>query len=164
MSDINPYAAPESSGMHATDAEQTVGGRAVASQNRRFVNFLIDNVIVRILAFMGGLAVGASMAAASGGQIPPSELWKVEAVGMLVGLVIVLLYYVLMEAVFGVTIGKLVTGTKVLSSDGNSPGIGQIVGRSFARMIPFEPFSFVFGDKTTGWHDSLSGTRVVMNR
>jgi hypothetical protein len=34
------------------------------------------------------------------------------------------------------------------------------LGRSAARSIPFEPFSFL-GGQPTGWHDRLSETRVV---
>ena len=73
-----------------------------------------------------------------------------------------LIYYVPQEAFWGRTIGKLITGTRVVSEDGGPASFGQVVGRTFARMIPFEPFSF-FGSTASGWHDSLSHTRVVQN-
>ena len=87
-----------------------------------------------------------------------------RVVGTILGIAILALYFIVMEGIFGVTIGKLLTGTRVVNAKGGKPSFGQIVGRSFARMIPFEPFSFLFGDNTTGWHDSLSGTRVIRNR
>ena len=67
-----------------------------------------------------------------------------------------------MEAVFQRTIGKLVTGTRVVTTDGNVPGFGKVLGRSLARVIPFEVLSFL-GAIPIGWHDKLSGTRVVQN-
>jgi uncharacterized RDD family membrane protein YckC len=69
-----------------------------------------------------------------------------------------------MEVAFGATVGKLITGTRVVSADGGSARAGQVIGRTFARIIPFEPLSFLVGDTTTGWHDSLSGTKVVDTR
>ncbi|MCA9066572.1 MAG: RDD family protein, partial [Planctomycetaceae bacterium] len=74
------------------------------------------------------------------------------------------LYYVFMEAVFQRSLGKLVTGTMVVAADGSRPSFGKILGRSFARIIPFEAFSFLGSKTPTGWHDTLSGTRVVKTR
>ena len=80
---------------------------------------------------------------------------RVERFGSIfaVGLVYVfsflipLTYYFGMEAVFGKTVGKLITGTKVVSETGGRPSIGQFLGRSFVRLVPFEAFSFL-GDST----------------
>ena len=58
-------------------------------------------------------------------------------------------YYVILEASFGWTIGKLVTGTRVVRFDGDKPHFPQILGRTFARFIPFEPFSVLFGGSAT---------------
>ena len=77
------------------------------------------------------------------------------------GLLAIVAYFVICETAFQRTIGKLVTGTIVVNEFGGRPCFKQIVGRSFARFIPFEPLSF-FGKEPVGWHDSLSGTRVVM--
>jgi uncharacterized RDD family membrane protein YckC len=76
---------------------------------------------------------------------------------------LMLIYYVPFEFITGRTLRKLVTGTKVVAADGKNVTLGKIIGRTFARFIPFEAFSF-FGKQTIGWHDSLSGTRVVKCR
>ena len=102
------------------------------------------------------------MVAQNGGAMTPEQEAMLNLVGFLLGLIVVLGYYVIMEAAFQKTIGKMLTGTHVVTADGNVPSFGQIVGRSFARMIPFEPLSF-FGKTPTGWHDRLSGTRVIRN-
>lgn len=69
-------------------------------------------------------------------------------------------YYVVFEALLGKTIGKMVTKTKVVNMEGGKPSFLQIVVRSLVRFIPFEPFSFLGAD-ATGWHDTMSDTRVI---
>ncbi|HWB33836.1 MAG TPA: RDD family protein [Candidatus Paceibacterota bacterium] len=72
-----------------------------------------------------------------------------------------ILYYVLFESIWQRTLGKWITNTKVVKLDGTKPGFWRIVGRSLLRLVPFEAFSFVFGEHPFGWHDRLSGTMVV---
>ena len=163
MSEHNPFAPPDDLAATAP-AEETLGGAPIATQGRRLATFLIDSVIIRILATIAGFAIGFMYAANRGGPVPQSEMVTLQLMGAAAGLTVTVLYFILLEAALGITIGKLITGTRVVNADGGDAGFGQIVGRSFARMIPFEPLSFLFGDKTTGWHDSLSGTRVVYTR
>ncbi len=74
-----------------------------------------------------------------------------------------LFYYIGLESLFGRTVGKLVTGTIVVNELGSKASFGQIIGRSFARLIPFEAFSFL-GSTGRGWHDSLPKTYVIKCR
>ena len=117
----------------------------------RLLNFLIDTFLSRFVATMVAIVV---LRAAGPGDAT-AVLSVVIVLGGMVG------YYVVFEGIFGWTVGKLVTGTRVIRADGNKPNVPQIIGRTFARFIPFEPFSVLFG---RGWHDSLSGTRVVKVR
>jgi uncharacterized RDD family membrane protein YckC len=87
-----------------------------------------------------------------------------EAVIAVVALLAFFAYYIVLEAAFGWTIAKLITGTRVVRIDGTKPTFPQALGRTFARFIPFEPFSVLFSDSKLGWHDSLSNTRVVKVR
>ena len=59
---------------------------------------------------------------------------------------------------FNTTPGKCATNTVIVNEAGNRPNFGQILGRTFARLIPFDALSFF---SARGWHDSLSGTYVV---
>jgi uncharacterized RDD family membrane protein YckC len=71
-------------------------------------------------------------------------------------------YYGVPEHLWGKSFGKLITRTFVMSTDGGRPSGAQIFRRTLCRFIPFEPFSILFGGEyPVGWHDSLSGTRVV---
>ncbi|MDF3067610.1 MAG: hypothetical protein K0R38_3211 [Polyangiaceae bacterium] len=69
-------------------------------------------------------------------------------------------YYLVLEGLFQVTPGKLVTRTRVVDCNGHKPTLFQIFVRSLCRFVPFEPLSF-FGRSKSGWHDRWSDTRVV---
>jgi uncharacterized RDD family membrane protein YckC len=56
-----------------------------------------------------------------------------------------LIYYVAQEALWSRTLGKLITGTKVVNEDGSKLTFGRALGRTLCRLIPFEPLSFLGG-------------------
>jgi hypothetical protein len=49
----------------------------------------------------------------------------------------------------------------VVDEYGEKPTFSQIVGRSFARIVPFEVFSCL---GATGWHDDWSKTYVIRKK
>lgn len=69
-------------------------------------------------------------------------------------------YYLILEGMFNTSIGKCITNTMIVDDTGTKPRFAQVIGRTFCRYIPFEPFSF-FSRNGRGWHDSMSGTFVV---
>ena len=73
------------------------------------------------------------------------------------------LYYTVFEAAAGRTLGKFVTGTKVVDQYGNKPSTKDAFLRSLSRFVPFEPFSFL-GNTARGWHDTWTNTYVVNAR
>lgn len=154
----NPYAAPEA--LPETLQTPGIGGMPYASQNKRLLNFIIDSILLRVVITAVAFAAGATIAA---GNLQVSELaLNIFAYGL--AFFVYFAYFILLEGAAGITIGKLLTGTRVIDAAGGPPKFGQILGRTASRIIPFEPLSFLVGDKTTGWHDSLSGTRVVDTR
>lgn len=166
MSD-NPYTSPVSEPLPASVVPQAAGELPIASQGKRFLNLLIDNAVTYVLSMMVGFVVGVIYgirAAMSGGGVTADDEFTMQIIGTLVGLLVTIGYYLAMEALFQRTVAKWITGTCVVSAQGGRPSFGQIVGRSFARLIPFEPFSFLGRQQPVGWHDSLSGTRVVRTR
>jgi uncharacterized RDD family membrane protein YckC len=82
-------------------------------------------------------------------------------VSSIVALLLNVLYFVIFEGILQKTPAKYITKTKVVMRDGSKPPLKNIIGRSFARLIPFDQFSFLFGANPVGWHDSLSKTMVV---
>src|SRR5690606_1965964 len=78
----------------------------------------------------------------------------------ILGAVILIIYYSIMEPIFGRSLGKTVTRTIVVTEYGSDPDSGTILRRTFCRLIPFNHFSFL-GNPSRGWHDSISDTYVV---
>jgi uncharacterized RDD family membrane protein YckC len=153
MSVQNPYEAPR--------AELDTGPRLdqpellpTAGRGARFLNFVIDGIISRIAATL----FAGVLAGAFGREDHMPLLVLPFVVFVFFG------YYVFQEWAFGWTLAKLITGTRVVRLDGNKPKLPQTIGRTLARVIPFEPLSVLFSDSKLGWHDSLSNTRVVRVR
>ena len=126
---------------------------------------LIDSFLIQVVSGGAGFVMGMAYAINAGGQITPQQQASLQLWATLVGFLIFFFYYIILEYTTGRTIAKFVTGTRVVTENGESPSLGQVIGRSFARYIPFEPFSF-FGNKgyPIGWHDSLPKTRVIKTR
>lgn len=142
----NPYAPPRDEGASRARGRKRKGYRD-ASKARRFANFVIDTFAMALLALVLIERV--------------LDVAWTPGVPTLVEIILTLLYYGFCESVFGRTLGKLVTGTMVVTLDGEAPGLGKALHRSVVRLVPFEPFSFL-GAYPTGWHDRWSETRVVM--
>ncbi len=70
------------------------------------------------------------------------------------------IYCLLMEAVWGQTLGKMISGTRVVDYSGGKPSFGRILWRSILRLYPFDLMSFVFGYEY-GAHDRLSRTKII---
>jgi uncharacterized RDD family membrane protein YckC len=126
----------------------------LASRGHRLANLLIDTVGYFLLAVF----VGALMTAFA----PDLTLSMTTGLpGYLFGAAIMILYYLASEALFGRTLGKLLTGTRTVSESGGPASLSQILRRTLARFIPFEFVTFL--GTPVGLHDKWSGTRVIRN-
>lgn len=124
----------------------------IVGKGKRLLNHIIDRtlhfVLWFFLAFILVDAQGVSNSESPGG------LFIVVYFGTFI------LYYAIFEKVFGQTVGKMITGTKVVTTSGQKPSFRDTLQRAACRLIPFEPFSF-FQERAIGWHDSIPNTRVV---
>jgi len=153
----NPYAAPK-----AKLGEATPGGlplsTPLAGQWTRFANLMLDWFFAWLFAMPCAFALGAALGAFG------NTTWLRNPVTVqLTAMALYTAYYVVFEATFGWTVAKLITGTRVVDEDGRKPAFMNVLGRSLARNLPFEQFSFL-GKTGVGWHDRWSGTRVVSLR
>jgi uncharacterized RDD family membrane protein YckC len=148
--ELNPYAPPR----EAVDINPDLdGGELIdASTGQRLVTCIIDYVGVMLF----GAMVGVGLALLDATEVLIAMPDFVFGVGLMT------LYYVGFESVFGRTPGKMIMGTRVVTDQGGTPSILQILGRTFIRFVPFEPFSAFGGGQM--WHDSWSSTRVVSTR
>ena len=150
---IDPYRAPETN-LRESGAELALTN---AGKGRRFLTYVVDYVGLMLMVFVTGVVLALAGAAdwlvnlGTGGEY-------------LFGIGAMIVYYLLFEGLFARTPGKLVCGTRVVDEHGGPPSFGQVLGRTFSRFIPFEPFSLLFGSEGKGWHDTLAKTRVVLTR
>jgi uncharacterized RDD family membrane protein YckC len=120
----------------------------------RILNLLVDSVVIV------GLVIGATGLLFC---VQPSHEEQRTALDNILSNAVVglpIFYYFGMEAAFGRTLGKFLTGTRVVDKLGHKPTLLAIAGRTLCRAIPLEAFSFL--QKNSGLHDTLSGTRVVL--
>ena len=143
---INPYAPPQSVSAPPTEPED--GEWVDASKVARALNFVVDAVARALILFVWNKVSAHD----------PSGL----GVSLLRQVVVDFTYCVCLEFLFGVTLGKLFTGTRVVAVDGSRPSLTAVIVRTLVRLLPFEPLSFLFGGgPPRGWHDTMSSTRVV---
>lgn len=117
----------------------------------RLLNFIIDSIafliVFAILGFIIGLFYNTD------NQV------IIQLAGYLLLAVAFFRYYIFMEYKYQKTIGKLITKTKVLRADGEKAQLGDIIARTFCRLIPFDRLSYLF--TSNGFHDRLSNTTVI---
>jgi uncharacterized RDD family membrane protein YckC len=156
----NPYAPPKSPTAMAGDGE--VIHYEPASGGKRFLHLIVDQ-FTAVIALSAFVFVVGIMGVVMGDEGLVDRLFGDSSglLGNLMGIGVMGAYYLLMEGLFGRTLGKMITGTRVVNwKTGQKPGIGALVGRTLARFVPFEAFSFL-GSEPGGWHDRWSGTMVV---
>lgn len=128
----------------------------------RFANYIVDNIGVYIFAVIIGVLLFLVLSVLDPELLDDYLYNDTLLFDWLLGLAITVLYYFGFESALGRTPGKLVTGTKVVDENGNKPTLKMIFVRTLCRFIPFEAFSFL--GSNTGWHDTISKTRVVKVR
>ena len=164
--DLNPYASPSAPSIVTSIGPHSDELR-VASQGKRFLNMLLDQIVIQVLLAAVGFVVGLVLVVLA--ESTNVWLWPEDEIGaqfasFIIALSVNFAYYVVMETLFQKTVAKYLTGTRVVTKGGNRPSFGQVLGRSLVRFIPFEAFSFLGNGKPIGWHDSLSDTRVISTR
>lgn len=152
----NPYQASDAALVDTTvlwDVE-------AAGKWRRFFNFVIDTLMVYgIFAVVGVAAVVFGF---------EQVIAWIESISRITDILLTaavrFLYYTLIEGMFGFSIGKLITNTRVVDESGNRLSFGRTALRSLCRHIPFEPFSLLFSDSDVrrAWHDSLAKSYVIV--
>ena len=100
--------------------------------------FLIDCVLVGVVAGVAGSTIGGMMGVAAGASLADSTSATNSmamggmfgaVIGMLVGIFVIGTVYFLIEGLTGWTFGKLMLGIQVGNQDGTKAGLGQLLGR-----------------------------------
>jgi uncharacterized RDD family membrane protein YckC len=135
----------------------TLSYSQIATKGQRVTHALLDGLITffvfspfveNILFYLSGYSISISY-----------SLGKPALLAIFI--ICRIIYYIVFEITFTATPAKMMTETRVVDSDGNQASPVRIFGRTMARLIPFEGFSFLVN---SGWHDRLSGTNVVQEK
>lgn len=119
-------------------------GKEIAPIWKRIINYLIDLWIVFgtiILIFSN--------------SIKNTETSPVFV--FIIGTVLYISYFLFFEYKFGKSLGKLITGTTVLTVELEKPTFNIIVKRTISRFIPLNTWFCLFSGKSL--HERISNTR-----
>jgi len=132
----------------------------LAENGARFVNYIIDLVLLMVILFSIGIVM-IFMSNDPEAAITQERPFILE---YLLNSIVMIFYYTFFEFVFkGKTLGKLLTRTRAVNAIDGRLSFSDAFMRSLCRVIPFEAFSFL-GEKGKGWHDSISKTRVIVDK
>ena len=120
----NPYAPPKAD---VSDPISVPEDDELASRGQRFVNFMIDWFVRVALVLLGQYALEQMV---NRGLIDSPGSFLDYGLGY----VAVLVYYLSTEGVFGRSLGKLITSTRVVTVSGGTPSTSGCHVRASARL------------------------------
>ncbi|PXY02310.1 hypothetical protein DF185_06590 [Marinifilum breve] len=129
----------------------------IASNTKRFVNWIIDSISISILWFI--LLPFIVIALKKAGLLENLKAGQTMSLEFTL-LPIAFIYYIILKGIFHTTLGKLITRTKIIRLDNEKVNFIDILLRTLCRFIPLEQLSF-FSEKPIGWHDRISETRII---
>ncbi|WP_072783538.1 RDD family protein [Flavobacterium haoranii] len=116
----------------------------IIKKRTRFYNFLIDLLIFYIFVLIFSKIMNIYF-----------EKHKLKYLMIL----FYYLYYFILELIYGQTIGKMITKTKVVNTDNDeNPNFTRIFIRTISRLIPIDFLSYLI--TKNGLHDILSKTEL----
>lgn len=131
-----------------------------ASHAKRFGNYIIDVIAFNIL-FVIILFLSASFSPQVLKWIQRVAVEQISLTEQLMIMVFYGTYMFIVEAVFkGKSLGKFITGTRVVKQDGAQITVRDAQLRGLCRMIPFHPLSAI-GMPCYPWHDRWTKTFVI---
>ncbi|MFE3869820.1 RDD family protein [Flavobacterium sp. ZS1P70] len=138
----------------------TITDDLLASKGERFLNFIIDLLIIYIIAvcIVATINIIGDVTDSYGVSNWVKSLSLIE--NLFFGLIILFFYYAFTEMYFSRTFAKYFTKTMVVRVDGSKPNTKNFMIRTVSRLNPIDPFSFL-GKTERGLHDTLSATYVV---
>jgi len=170
MNTTNPYAPPQA----AVEDVAAPNTGELAGRGVRLGTVILDSFIAMVMIGLPfGISIALSGAAFTKGHIDYARLFGIWSLLPLAGLVAYLWLTVLYVARNGQTIGKKITGIKVVRSDGSPASLGRIfwlrnVLPGVLGAIPRIGFVFgfvdpllIFGQARQCLHDKIADTIVI---
>ncbi len=146
----------------------------LGSSGARFVAFLIDTFASYAVQIAGGV-IGMMIAGLMSRKLDPTltsaALQSTQTTGLMVGMffwgiVFTFTNTVIMQGLYGYTLGKKIMGLQVVTELGGSLGIPKALGRHFATILSALPLYLGFAailwtKRRQAFHDSICGTLVI---
>lgn len=136
---------------------------------RRFFANLVDSFLMTVIG-VGLVGLGLYLAYDSNPNASVEQLflefdtttWVLNGASVLIAIV----YYVGCWTLGGQTVGKWLTGIKVVGDDGNPPSLAAAAIRYLGYLLNNIVFSIgflavAFDKRKQGWHDKMASTFVV---
>ncbi|WP_284460898.1 RDD family protein [Chryseobacterium sp.] len=128
----------------------------------RFANFILDRLVITI-AFLALGFISSLLYQLANIDFFVNIIYKMSQVNRFVDILITSVIYFMYSFLIeyftkGRSIGKYITGSKVICIDGTEPTFNDYLIRNISRIVPFDALSFL-GEN--GWHDKWSETRVI---
>lgn len=136
-----------------------------ADKGLRFLNYVIDLIFCYIIIILGFGLIGILLSLITDTDIE-EFVYTLENINPLLDRIITLICYALLMFLIeyltkGRSLGKYVTGTMAIKSDGNPMTLTDYFLRNISRAIPLDPLSFLGNN---GWHDTTNDSRVVKKK
>ena len=131
---------------------------------KRFIAYIVDTVILTIVAFAAGVAILVSTMENGRRTIGEHEIGQII---MVLYVIIFFIYSVLMESSSKQgTLGKMIMKIKVVNSSGNKLSILNALGRQLGKIVSglivgIGYIMILFTKNKQGLHDKFAKTYVV---
>jgi uncharacterized RDD family membrane protein YckC len=100
----------------------------------RWLGTWVDLIVLVVLG-LGPAVLGRLIAGDAAAQLSDSVVTAVVTLGF----ILILLYFPILEAFWGVSLGKLVTGLRVVDKSGRPPGAVKAIVRTLLRLLEVNP-------------------------
>lgn len=124
----------------------------------RFGHYIIDALIIGVIVFAIEFVLIQLFSTQLFSRNDRNGVFLMNLIPSIDNIIITVAYYFVCEKTMQRTIGKFATNTVVINQYAEQPSDGSLIGRSFARLVPFEALSCL---SDRGWHDTWSKTYVV---
>ena len=138
-----------------------------AGLGRRFAALVIDIIALGLVFFPVTRIVKGTWVMGRGDHAW-SHGWFVTDPLCLAFLIIILLYFIILEGIVGTTIGKRLTGLQVVHRDGTRPGLRRALLRNLLRVVDALPALNILGvililtsPEGARFGDRVAQTRVI---
>jgi uncharacterized RDD family membrane protein YckC len=133
----------------------------------RFFALLIDFILLSIIFFPATKIIKGVWIMSAGEHLWSSG-WFITDPLCLIFLLIILLYFILMEGIIGATVGKLCLRLRVVQTDGSKSNLKQAIIRNLLRLVDSLPALNILGvililgsPERARFGDRVAKTRVI---